>query len=122
MKYKLNVCSVYELGQRANQEDSLFPAHQEATDQDRLFIVCDGMGGHSAGEVASSLVCEAMSKSVLEACPEAEGTFSDAYFKDALSDAYDALDKNDNGDVKKMGTTMTFLKFHQALYLFHLRE
>ena len=113
MKYKLNVCSVYELGQRANQEDSLFPAHKEATRQDRLFIVCDGMGGHSAGEVASSLVCEAMSKSVLEACPEAEGTFSDADFKDALSDAYDALDKNDNGDVKKMGTTMTFLKFHQ---------
>lgn len=104
---------MYELGQRANQEDSLFPAHQEATDQDRLFIVCDGMGGHSAGEVASSLVCEAMSKSVLEACPDAEGTFSDADFKDALSDAYDALDKNDNGDVKKMGTTMTFLKFHQ---------
>ena len=123
MKYKLKVYSIYELGQRSNQEDNMFPKHQQATDDDRLFIVCDGMGGHAAGEVASSLVCEAMSNSIMAACPDAEGAFSDSLLKDALEDAYDALDQNDNGDVKKMGTTMTFLKFHdQGATIAHIGD
>ncbi|MBE6240634.1 MAG: serine/threonine-protein phosphatase [Bacteroidales bacterium] len=123
MKYKLKVYSIYELGQRSNQEDNMFPKYQQATDDDRLFIVCDGMGGHAAGEVASSLVCEAMSNSIMAACPDAEGAFSDSLLKDALEDAYDALDQNDNGDVKKMGTTMTFLKFHdQGATIAHIGD
>ena len=70
------------------------------------------MGGHSAGEVASRLVCENIGRVVLNSCPDCEGTFTDVDFKTALSAAYDALDSNDNGAIKKMGTTMTFLKFH----------
>ena len=113
MKFKLNVASVYELGQRANQEDNMYPEHGMATGQDRLFIICDGMGGHSAGEVASRLVCESMSRAICDSCQDPEGTFTDEDFKAALAKAFDALDLNDNGDVKKMGTTMTFLKFHK---------
>ena len=113
MNYKLTVYSIYELGQRANQEDNMFPAHTCATAQDRVFVLCDGMGGHSAGEVASGLVCEAMGRTVMSSCQDPEGTFTDADFKTALSAAYDSLDRHDNGEYKKMGTTMTFLKFHQ---------
>jgi protein phosphatase len=70
------------------------------------------MGGHSAGDVASSTVCAALSSSVLASC-EAEGEFTDAIFEAALSAAYDALDAKDNGSPKKMGTTLTFLKLHK---------
>ena len=62
MKYKLKVYIISEIGQRANQEDSVFPAPGQQKDSDRLFVLCDGMGGHEAGEVASSTVCQAISK------------------------------------------------------------
>lgn len=112
MKYTLKAYSIWEQGPREKQEDSLFPKFGEANDNDRLFIVCDGMGGHSAGEVASGTVCAALGKSVLSRCQDPEGEFSDEIFIAALSDAYDELDKQDNGAEKKMGTTLTFLKLH----------
>lgn len=112
MKYILKAYNIWELGQRANQEDSIYPEYGKATDSDRLFILCDGMGGHSSGEVASQTVCSSMSSSVLNNCPDSEGSFSDEDLKIALDDAFNALDAKDNGAVKKMGTTLTFLKLH----------
>jgi protein phosphatase len=120
MKYELKSYSIWEFGQRKDaagnphQEDSIFPAQGTEKDSDRLFILCDGMGGHDAGEVASATVCEAMSADILARCSDAEGEFTDEDFLHALDAAYDALDKHDNGAVKKMGTTMTFLKLHQG--------
>lgn len=113
MRYKLEAYSIKEFGQRANQEDSMFPEMGNATNNDRLFILCDGMGGHEKGEVASQTVCEAMGESVMKQCPDAEGVFTDEILQKALSDALDALDKKDDGSEKKMGTTMTFLKLHK---------
>ena len=54
--------SIQELGQRANQEDTIFPEPDKSTATDRLFIVCDGMGGHYCGEVASETVCNAITE------------------------------------------------------------
>ena len=34
---------INEIGNRQNQEDSLFPSVELATADDRLFMVCDGM-------------------------------------------------------------------------------
>ena len=121
MKYKLKVYSIWEPGQRVNsegksqQEDSIFPAYNQQKDSDRLFILCDGMGGHESGEVASSTVCTAMSNSVLNSVPDGEGDFDDNNLRQAIEDAFNALDDLLPDDVhveKKMGTTMTFLKFH----------
>ena len=121
MKYILKAYSIWEYGQRVDsdgnphQEDSLFPAHGQQKETDRLFILCDGMGGHEAGEVASSTVCTAMSNSVFENAPDPEGDFSDDILYKAISDAFFALDELPSANVsaeKKMGTTMTFLKFH----------
>lgn len=114
MKYRLKVYTIWELGQREKQEDSIFPMHGQAKETDRLFVLCDGMGGHSAGEIASGTVCEAMSGSILRRCPNEESAFTEEVFKQALDDALNALDAKDNGASKKMGTTLTFLKLHAA--------
>ena len=118
MKFKLKAYSIQEFGQRKDaqgnphQEDSIYPLHGKQTDADRLFILCDGMGGHDAGEVASATVCEAMSQSVNASVPNSEALFTDDMLLKAVADAFHALDQKDNGASKKMGTTMTFLKLH----------
>ena len=100
-----------ELGKRDNQEDSIFPPLSDGPSGGSLFILCDGMGGHAAGEVASSTVCEAMSQ-YIAAHPREDGLFDESDFDAALDVAYNALDAKDTEDEKKMGTTLTFAKFH----------
>ena len=118
MKYKLQAYSIYEFGKRVDaqgqphQEDSMYPAHGALSASDRLFVLCDGMGGHDAGEVASATVCEAMARSVANSVADAEALFTDDMLQKAVASAFDALDGKDTGAAKKMGTTMTFLKLH----------
>lgn len=111
MVIKLTARSIYELGKRTNQEDSIYPPYSPRPTDGSLFILCDGMGGHAAGEVASQTVCEVMSRYIVEH-PRADGLFDQSDFYAALDAAYDALDAKDTDDEKKMGTTLTFVKFH----------
>lgn len=113
MEFKLQSLSIHELGRRANQEDSLHPPFSEKPGGGDLYILCDGMGGHAAGEVASQTVCESMSAYVAGHLGE-DGFFREADFYEALNAAYDALDDKDTLDEKKMGTTLTFVKFHRG--------
>ena len=103
--------AIWELGQRDNQEDSIFPAFGKATDDDRLFILCDGMGGHEHGEVASRTVCKAMSNAILSLDKQ---SFTDDDLLDALQVVYRQLDSLDNSHLKKMGTTLCLLYFHSG--------
>ena len=113
MRYKISAYSIQELGQRSNQEDSIYPPFSEKPLTGNLFILCDGMGGHAAGEIASQTVCDTMSK-FIEEHPREDGLFDEDDFRAALDAAYDALDCRDTGDEKKMGTTLTFVKFHEG--------
>lgn len=97
-----------------HQEDAIFPQHGRLSDTDRLFILCDGMGGHDAGEVASATVCEAMSNSVINGPQDRDGVFTGQDFEKALNSGFAALDAKDSGSPRKMGTTMTFLKLHNG--------
>ena len=104
---------IYEIGQRSNQEDSLFPPLEKASSTGSLYILCDGMGGHAAGEVASQTVCSAMSSFILS--HHAEGSiFDENDFSEALEFAYTALNGRDTDDEKKMGTTLAFVMFHSG--------
>lgn len=129
MKYILKVYSIWEYGQRKDaagnphQEDSLYPPFGHQTDTDRTFILCDGMGGHDAGEVASATVCETMARSILSDGHDDKGEFTLTDFNNALIAAFDALDAKDTGAEKKMGTTLAFLKLHnQGATIAHIGD
>ena len=104
---------IYEVGQRKNQEDAVYPAVGAVTDQNRVFIVCDGMGGHEQGEVASAAVCQSLSQKA-EALLDANRPFTDADMMAAMEAAEQALDRADVEKAGRMGTTMTFLCVHRG--------
>lgn len=104
--------AIHELGKRANQEDSIYPIMGKAKDNDRLFLLCDGMGGHEHGEVASQSICKSLSAFLLQHAVASEG-LEDKLLSDALAYAYEELDKLAIlGDTRQMGTTLTLLYFH----------
>ncbi len=105
-----------EIGRKDNQEDNVYPSGKDLTKDNRFFVLCDGMGGHDNGELASDTVCHALGNYFETNVPN-DGIIKVDYFKDALAYAYDELDKQDNGAVKKMGTTMTCLYLHKKGYL-----
>ena len=103
---------IYELGSRSNQEDSVFPKMNEETVDDRLFILCDGMGGHENGEVASQLVCDTLSTYIKEHWDG--GCLSDNFFQESLDEVFNKINEYDSDSFRKMGTTLTFLCLHQG--------
>lgn len=140
MNYIINAYAMQDIGLRRNQEDCFFPpfidpCHYDETQRDwcyydgsphtdqRLFIVCDGMGGHDRGEVASRIVCQTMSQTLLKEAT-IEGAFNDSMIHHAVDKALEALTEEDNpNEVKKMGTTMALLKFHaQGATIAHIGD
>lgn len=104
--------AIHELGKRANLEDSIYPIEGKATENDRLFLLCDGMGGHEHGEVASQSICKSLSSFLLQHAVASVG-LEDKLLSDALAYAYEELDKLAiAGDSRQMGTTLTLLYFH----------
>ena len=96
--------SIHEIGQRTNQEDTI------AQWDNRLFVLCDGMGGHEKGEVASQTICQSLVKWFENNIKD--DTFSDDLFYAALAQAYSELDRFDSVSLRKMGTTLTLLYIH----------
>ena len=103
--------SFSEIGQKDNQEDSLYPLPESLKRYPNLplFLVCDGVGGLDKGEVASSTVCEAFSNYFINHDLPQNIDEAEPFFKKALSYAYDELNLKDEAlDGPKMGTTLTF--------------
>ena len=104
--------AINELGRHENQEDSVFPEVGAATPETSFFLVCDGVGGHSKGEVASRAVCDAFASAIQNT---GLPYFGKPCFEEALKRAYARLDaEHSHGDLPKMGTTLTFACFHRG--------
>jgi protein phosphatase len=71
-----------------------------------LAIVADGMGGHSAGEVASGLAIEVIKRAYYEDSDEPQSALKKA-FQEANREIYKAAEKDESK--KGMGTTCTAL-------------
>lgn len=107
-----------EIGRKDNQEDALYPNPSVVTTEQRVFIMCDGMGGHEHGEVASNTIATALGQGL----DQSDNPCAD--FERALAKAYDALDAKDTNDGgKKMGTTMTCLILdEQGAFVAHIGD
>ena len=98
--------SIHEIGQRTNQEDSI------AQWNNRLFVLCDGMGGHEKGEVASQTICQSLVKWFGEHV-NPDDLFTDDQLRNALEYAYQQLDQFADGNPRQLGTTFTLLYIHR---------
>ena len=94
--------SIHEIGLRENQEDSIIQW------DNRLFVLCDGMGGHEKGEVASQTVCQSLA-TWFENNIKPDKPFCDDQLREAIEYAYTELDKYADDNPRQMGTTLTLL-------------
>jgi len=68
---KLNFCGVTDVGRRRKNNEDYFGIF----DEQGLFVVADGMGGHAAGEVASSTAVQAVAEFVALTAKETDITW-----------------------------------------------
>jgi serine/threonine protein phosphatase PrpC len=104
---------LHEIGQRDKNEDSVYPINGLATAQNRLFMVCDGVGGSAKGEVASRLLIEGFAayfaKNKVEISDE-------SIIQTALEEVQREFDtySEQQPDTAKMASTLTLLHLHAA--------
>lgn len=105
-----------DLGKRTVQQDAIFPAIKDFRDDNNLFIICDGMGGHADGDIASSTVIESLVQNYDSFKNHKQPVEA---FNFLLEKAWKELDEHydvDWGD-RQMGTTLAFLSFTDKGYL-----
>lgn len=110
---KVKAYGITDIGlERQNNEDFFFSDEEKG-----IFIVCDGIGGNKAGEIASKMAVETVVRrineeySYLEACRQGKMNddqifkFSADIIREACKVVYEM--GNNNPKYSKMGTTLT---------------
>jgi protein phosphatase len=102
-------CAISERGYRLNNEDFIFPAPEAVTSDQRLFLVCDGVGGAEKGEIASALACDHFqtffSSMLGKDEPASEFIQKAIQYTEAHFDTY----VNEHAEATGMATTLTML-------------
>ncbi len=102
MHFKLIAADKTDVGkQREQNEDSVYKRIESFDDGDRgLFIVADGMGGYQAGEVASKIAIETISKGLESFFKPVEAIEDQPTIKlsPQMADASGATASSQNGD------------------------
>jgi serine/threonine protein phosphatase PrpC len=130
---KITVCGKTDVGQlREHNEDNFLVvdfAHVEKPspeisldfslgEKGALFLVCDGMGGAAAGEVASTMAVESISSAVGSGEPLTRERFA-RRLRRAIEAANDSIfvQSRDNQNERGMGTTCTAVGLVDATLL-----
>jgi len=100
-----------ETGSKKNQEDFIWPSPRAVGKDSKIFIVCDGVGGASKGEVASRLVAEYMGNALSKTDI---ATLSIERINNLLGEARTVLSEYARTEQagKDMATTFTLLALH----------
>jgi serine/threonine protein phosphatase PrpC len=130
---KITVCGKTDVGLlREHNEDSFlvvdFASNQRSSpesylefslgEKGALFLVCDGMGGAAAGEVASTMAVESISSAIGQAGPLSRDRFA-RRLRRAIEQANDQIfaQSRDNQSERGMGTTCTAVGLVDATLL-----
>lgn len=105
--------SFHQQGRREGQQDARWPDSDMILAGCRLFIVCDGVGGASFGDIASKEVARTMGEA-LENIDLEQTEIENDRFARLLGSACDRLDKLAPAYSYDMATTLTFVCFHQG--------
>lgn len=97
-----------EVGGKTNQEDFIWPEAGKASLHDKVFIVCDGVGGSENGEIASRIISETVGKSIMKL---EKREMSGAIVNSLLAEARQVLVEyaHQHGLNTDMATTLTLL-------------
>jgi protein phosphatase len=100
--------SLNKIGGRENNEDAIFPPLSKATEEDVVFMVCDGVGGHEKGEIASNIVTDSLGFFFHN--HELKDNYKE-YISEAVSYAQEQLDHyiDDHPSSRGMGTTLAMI-------------
>jgi protein phosphatase len=113
--------SINEIGKRRNNEDSVYPKYDLVTAHDRLFLVCDGVGGSNKGEVASAFACDSI-RTYFQTFLESEESFDPRFIEKAVRYTEIRFDDyvKENPEAKGMATTLCLLYItSNGIYLTH---
>lgn len=104
--------SFSQTGGRAINQDVIYPSAGQATAQDQLFLVCDGIGGADKGEIASQLLCEAI---VTYYHRLGNPPLNAVHLQSALEAGYNAYQAYlaRHPLVSRMGTTLALLQLNE---------
>ncbi|MDR0732663.1 MAG: protein phosphatase 2C domain-containing protein [Dysgonamonadaceae bacterium] len=112
--------SISEIGKRLNNEDSIYP-DDYGTASDRLFLVCDGVGGSNKGEAASLIACDAI-QTYFNTFLDAENDINPEFIQKAIRYTEIRFDEyiKENPNAKGMATTLCLLYLAaDRIYLAH---
>ena len=110
---------------RQNNEDAIFVSNKNIGGLENLYIISDGMGGHNAGEVASSKAIEFF----VEKIKEHEAEIADDDLIQVMSEAVRHANRSvhdiaaQNLEMAGMGTTFTAVTFRgKKGYVVHIGD
>ena len=98
-------------GGRPNNEDSISCSLRDGRG---VYVLCDGLGGHSSGEVASALAADAIASALCDAEDLSRDVLSSA-FKEANRRILDAQKEPDQEDMRTTAVAL-FIEGDRAIY------